>query len=165
VNLLQLRLRHQTWRADSTVGTNVDVLVDGELLADFGNFATDLPFALLPSAEYDGSFEILTCTCGNAGCAGLFHPIQVAHHDGAVHWEITEPEPPRHLTFDERAYAEEISRLVDEGKRLVLEGKLKDAVPEGNQQFFDGADQMQEWIEAGRRLQLKRGMWRVPPTP
>jgi hypothetical protein len=164
VNQLELRLRHQSWTADATVGTNVDVLVDGELLADFGDYATDVPFGLLPSIEYDGRFDILTCTCGNAGCSGLGQSIQVTHEGGLVHWRLIEPLPPRHLTFDEREYAQEVHRLVDEGKKLASNGTLTDTVPDVNQRLFDGDDQTKESMEQWRRIQLERGEWRAPPT-
>ena len=60
----------------------VDILVDHHPLTDFQWFATDFG-VLKESTERDGFFYILTCWCGDHGCAGLKKQITVVIIQGS----------------------------------------------------------------------------------
>ena len=69
--------------------------------------------ALVRSAREEGDYFILTCSCGDAGCAGLFAPIQVRHHAESIAWHITEPEPMRDFVFSKVQYVAEIRKALE----------------------------------------------------
>ena len=164
VDRLELRLRYQHWTADSTVGTNVDLLVGGVPITDFGRYAINFPFGLVPTIEYDGEFWPLTCTCGDEGCAGIWKPTTVRHDGHLVRWHLGDPEPHRQITFDEQQYSDEIRRLVEEATRLVADGRLTDAVPYFNQLFFAREETLDEDLRDYGRRQLELGIWRIRRT-
>lgn len=47
--------------------------------------------AIVQSCQGSGEFFMLTCTCGEPGCAGLFKGIQVTHTAEAITW-VCQPE-------------------------------------------------------------------------
>ena len=46
---------------------------------------------LAKSCQSSGEFFILTCSCGESGCAGIFDGIQIEHLTDAVVWRFNEP--------------------------------------------------------------------------
>jgi len=77
-----------------------ELYLDGQCLS--AGYCIDLA-ALLRSFEAAGEHFILTCSCGEPGCAGLFVPFQVVHHDDKlIHWRIEQPEPEREFYFSAR---------------------------------------------------------------
>jgi hypothetical protein len=58
--------------------------------AVYEEFSIDLP-ELAKSCQLDGEFEIFTCGCGVAGCAGIFQGIKVAHSPAEITWACPEP--------------------------------------------------------------------------
>lgn len=73
------------------------LLINGE--APYNEFPVDL-FELAKSAQLDGEFEIATCGCGNAGCAGIDEGIQVEHLPDATIWKCPEPMSNRNTPLD-----------------------------------------------------------------
>lgn len=56
--------------------------------------------AVVESFFTPGDYYLLTCSCGEPGCAGLFEPFHVAHlGDGIIHWHFVQPEPEREAYF------------------------------------------------------------------
>lgn len=47
-----------------------------------------------------GDYYLLTCSCGEPGCAGLSEPFHVAHlEDGIIYWHFVQPEPEGEAYF------------------------------------------------------------------
>lgn len=110
----ELRLRF-TFENKNDVHT--EALVDGEPLTRAEDEEIDLPFAFLPSVERDGDYFFVTCSCGDAGCAGYMEPTAVTHDGGLIYWKGTWP--AWEFVFDERSYAAEVRRIIDEGRELL----------------------------------------------
>ena len=103
--------------------------------------------ALADSCKFTGEFDILTCGCGIAGCAGIFEGIHVVHGEDAIIWRVPKPlclpskKPPRKVTyteylFDRNQYVEALRTGVERGKRLLwdhdnFEYELIRTVPHG----------------------------------
>ena len=109
-------------------------------LTDFSYFATDL-HELIASKEADGEFYIITCWCGDPGCAGIWQGIRVRHDSGMVQWHVLEPLPVRQYAFRREAYDETIRSIIKQGKRLLFQrrhaGERSPAiVPEQNAEFL-----------------------------
>jgi len=60
---------------------------------------------LSKSCQLSGEFFIVTCGCGEAGCAGIYDGIRVTHFDDRIMWEA--PDPLAHLGLSD----EEVEQL------------------------------------------------------
>jgi hypothetical protein len=87
-----------------------EIRVDNHLLYDFTSrwLQVDL-FELAQSLDQEGEYFIITCWCGNPGCAGIHRGIDIYYNDGKVFWVIYEPAPARTLVFDEQAYRKSVN--------------------------------------------------------
>lgn len=100
------------------------LMVDDKVINE--GFALDMR-ELANSCRADGEFFILTCGCGEPGCAGIFEGIAVSHQDGEVIWGV--PYPIKSTTsekseyieyrFDRCSYVDAIVKGIDEGKNLL----------------------------------------------
>jgi hypothetical protein len=117
-----------------------ELLVDGVPLDDFSAVATDLA-ALHASISSPGEHYILTCWCGEPGCAGIAHGIKVLHRGQTVHWHIRDPQPKRHFQFEASAYRTAIDLALSEACDILRrdppppEGTLE-VVPDSNTAFL-----------------------------
>jgi hypothetical protein len=88
--------------------------VDGRPWAGPGDtVACILP--LRKSLDQPGDYFFVTCTCGDAGCAGIFSPTQVRHEDGAIRWLVPSRRkrtPIEQYVFAKAHYQFEIERAV-----------------------------------------------------
>lgn len=136
-----LRIRNQIQQREDQYLVS-EVLVDGIPVGDFSTIATDLA-ALHASIASSGVYSILTCWCGEPGCAGIHHGIDVLHRDGLIHWHIREPRPRRHFQFDASAYRAAVEQALSEAGEIMRldppppEGLLQ-VVPESNGAFLRG---------------------------
>lgn len=74
------------------------VLINGE------NLAPENPIdlrQLAKSCQLSGEFYIVTCGCGDAGCAGIEDGIRVSHFPDRINWEVPEPISVGNLTEKE----------------------------------------------------------------
>lgn len=73
----------------------VFIYADGQPIVDLnaGGYATDWG-QLIQSIHGSGEFEIFTCTCGYAGCAGIWEGVQVRQVGPNVIWHVTQPGEP-----------------------------------------------------------------------
>jgi hypothetical protein len=121
----------------------VTAYVDGEQFVDFKEVVIDYPWGLLPTKMLDGEWNILTCRCGDVGCAVGDAGVVVKHETGRVKWEL-----PRYygiagelgmtLEFDEVEYGLALEAVTKAGREmLVSEPATKFLLPE-NQNFFSG---------------------------
>ena len=99
------------------------------------------------SCRFSGEFEILTCGCGNAGCAGIDEGIHVTHKDGTIHWKVRNPvswpgykDLPKNIAyteylFDKQQYVEAIRSSVEKAKEALRyaeeERKIVETGPHG----------------------------------
>ena len=74
---------------------------------------------LSKSIYEDGIYDILTCSCGETGCAGIFEGITVNHTKGQVYWDVTQPEPEREFYFNQQQYREAIICGLEQGWHLI----------------------------------------------
>ncbi len=94
-NILDLFFQLCPWRPKSPqVGTSYCYDLTPFLLIDGvrfnGEFTLDL-WELIKSVKGNGHFDILTCTCGEAGCNYLDSAIVVQHTPGHVYWRVRRP--------------------------------------------------------------------------
>ena len=115
--------------------------VDGVSLANPKQYSIALS-DLRASADAPGSYFLITCSCGDAGCAGIESPVKVMHETGTVTWEIVEPKPERAFKFEESAYratVREASSLLAERTAALAGSSMKRIVaPLGEEDFFLG---------------------------
>jgi hypothetical protein len=97
----------------------IEAYVDGEPLVDFDEYSIDVPLGLLPSSERSGYWYIVTCTCGDPGCAGIFAGVEVRHREGRITWRIPEPGPMRDFVFDADQYRAEVQRLIEGARKAI----------------------------------------------
>jgi hypothetical protein len=90
--------------------------IDGKALMLSSDQAVSIP-DLEASAQEDGLYEIFTCGCGVAGCAGLA-PIEVIQIDGKVLWEEKGSDAFSY-TFDATRYHAEITAFCQELRDLA----------------------------------------------
>lgn len=113
-----------------------EVAINGQPIVDFGKYAIDL-YELMKSKQSNGSFFIITCWCGDAGCAGISHGIKVEHRDGKVFWVVSEPEPKRNLVFQQDAYQQAMEGFFKNARKKLgyfqtTHSKKLNIVPERN---------------------------------
>ena len=63
---------------------------------------------LAKTLDTDGEFFIITCSCGDPGCAGINEGVHVTRDEHILRWRIRDrgkgTEPERHFAFDADAY-------------------------------------------------------------
>lgn len=76
---------------------------------------------LAKSLDGDGEYFVITCACGDAGCAGINEGIQVSHAHNTVRWRVhpwgNGQELEKVFTFQAEAYR----AAVKHGLRQFLE--------------------------------------------
>lgn len=91
--------------------------------------ATVLDFIAILAAEdlSFACFDIFTCSCGHAGCAGYFDPFIVASQPNAITWytagQIANLLGAPILTFEPSAYKAALATLRADILRLHADGK------------------------------------------
>jgi hypothetical protein len=86
------RLRNLTIDVRLRWGNRLAYEVEWSLYVDGFEIRQTLdPVALLRSTVEAGDFCIFTCTCGDAGCAGIEDPVLVAHTARTVRWDFVAP--------------------------------------------------------------------------
>lgn len=81
--------------------------------------------SLVASCYSSGEFDIFTCGCGFAGCAGIEEGIRVTHKGGRIQWSLRSPQSTRgfgseqqwrakskllNFSFDQAQYIQEIQQ-------------------------------------------------------
>jgi len=59
---------------------------------------------LVKSAFLPGKYDIITCSCGESGCAGIFELVTVTHDGDRIVWHLVEPGPERWFEFSKDQY-------------------------------------------------------------
>lgn len=71
-----------------------DYLITQSILINGKSLSPDNPIDLIhlsKSCQLSGEFFIVTCGCGDAGCAGIDDGIRVMHFDDRIIWEVPDP--------------------------------------------------------------------------
>lgn len=86
-------------------GNNEALLIDG--IETYPGYRIDWR-ALVESVLSDGDHEFYVCSCGEAGCAGLFTPQEIRYENNLIVWKVTDPEPEGEYYFDRDRYLDTI---------------------------------------------------------
>ena len=140
MNRLELKLKAHS-HSDGIDYLVLEIKVDGQLLADFECYASDLA-ALMRSIESNGEFFILTCWCGIPECVGIKRGVKVRHENKVTYWQVQQPEPQRSFVFERAAYEQTIREVVKQGNRLIVylasSGSHRiEITPDLNKRFFE----------------------------
>ena len=102
------------------------VLIDGQPIVDYGYYgvATDL-FELWESTKRGGEFFIITCTCGEAACAGIQEGVRVSSDPEKVYWTMSVWGSTQIYAFERKAYVGAIEAGVQELHRIVAQHALE----------------------------------------
>ena len=100
-------------RGSKSIEVKVEALIDGHNHGDYPVAITDLIFG---GAVERSNFNLYSCTCGNAGCAGFHDHIQHRRIDGNVQWDIPDTKLQSllgcdRLTFDTGHFDSALSYL------------------------------------------------------
>jgi hypothetical protein len=87
----------------------VEVLVDDKPLADFNHYSINL-VRLIESQSKPGDYFLITCTCGDPGCADIWKGVKVWRDEVSIHWAIHSFRPTQVFRFEREAYAYAIER-------------------------------------------------------
>jgi hypothetical protein len=129
VNTLKLRFITEY---DKTIEKRDTVILHSLLTVDDHRLTDDetdmLHFDELIKSIYGyGYFEIYTCECGFAGCAGIWEDILVNQDGGTVLWTVPQPlKTPdegeteyNHFIFDREQYRQAIQTGLDEAREII----------------------------------------------
>jgi hypothetical protein len=109
--------------------------IDGKAFNE--KFAIDME-QLSNSCKFSGEFEILTCSCGIANCAGIYEGILVLHQDDTIIWNVPNPiswptyqNLPDNIThdkyiFDKKQYVTAIRQSVENAKKLLRDAEERE---------------------------------------
>ncbi len=127
---------------DKKVHVFCDARVDGTAVADPLRHSISLA-ELRESAVASGPCYLITCSCGNAGCAGIEKPVEVTHSGSTIEWNISEPAPQRHFSFEAEAYRSVIQEAMRSfplatAKIERVTSKQASPTPRGEEEFFWG---------------------------
>jgi hypothetical protein len=104
-----------------------EIRVDDHLLYDFARYWLGVDLCeLARSRRWDGEYYIITCSCGEAGCAGIWRGVDVFRDGDRVYWVIYEPGPERTFVFDEKAYRRAVETALREFRDLCARHSISD---------------------------------------
>jgi len=112
----------------------VEVEIGNYLLVNYeqGDLGVDL-VELVRTLDTDGEFLIITCSCGDAGCAGISKGIHVIREKTALHWLVQNRgkgvEPAKRFTFDAEAYNTALKRGIIQFMQLYEGNPTIDTTP------------------------------------
>ena len=116
MNVLEVSLK--AYPHDGADFVVVELRADGQPLADFSYYATDLE-ELTRSLGAGGEFFILTCWCGVPECTRIRHGVDVHHQGSQVFWHVPQPLPPKDFVF-EKADLQAILLAFDKHRRRFI---------------------------------------------
>ena len=123
-----LEISLETYPHDGTDFVVVALRANGDALADFRYYATDLE-ELTRSLDVDGEFFILTCWCGVPECAGIADGVAVRHQGNQTRWHVPQPAPPRDFVFEKAAIQVALLACAKERRRFVAERSYSNKIP------------------------------------
>lgn len=98
---------------------NIDTYINNKQL--FPNLRINI-FCLEESTQTSGEYSLLTCVCGDEGCAGIFRSPDVLVDNNTITWTIYEPIAYT-FRFDKKTLIKTIAHLK---KSLLNERSFKE---------------------------------------
>lgn len=116
--------------------------VDGGFLFKNGNGPLFDAVAVIVREATPDSFNPFTCSCGEAGCAGIFEEVRLSADEHTVTWTFPEDyfrgrlshtlfpaDAPLRLTFEKQSYLASLTGLTQRLVQLEQEHKLPVVLP------------------------------------
>lgn len=101
---------------------------------------TICPISLLQSTVRSDEHDIFTCTCGEAGCAGIYRGVIVVNDGPFTLWKAFYARGRRIFLFDREQYRREILEKCGEALRFIRAGENRWIVPyDGRATYFEKA--------------------------
>jgi len=114
-----------------------ELLVDDRLLADFKGSSLSVDLSALERSVYQsGEFFIITCVCGDPGCAGVKQGIQVSHTDKSIHWVVRGLGETQTFYFHPQEYQTAVEHGIKQLEQMMKRHNLEVA-PEINKRRFE----------------------------
>jgi hypothetical protein len=116
--------KYSTKRDDGSLSyQGITLLLNG--LPVKGTFDA-IEFATSLSVGKKVTGELMTCSCGNAGCAGIWEGTKIKVRSRTVEWtDIDSGLPKRFHSFDRVAYAAAIAKTVTLMKEIAAENAVR----------------------------------------
>lgn len=127
ISKLDLDLHREQWmdEEEKEESLSLKLFIDGEQPYP----GTIDPGALLRSSVQSDSYEIFTCGCGEAGCAGIFRGVVVVNEGSLTLWKAYHARRRRIFLFDRNQYREEILRKCEEAIQFARSRENRHIVP------------------------------------
>jgi len=113
-----------------------EVMVDDVPLLDYDEYAVDLQQLSESLVGTDGEYFIVTCSCGDAACAGIMQGVNILHQGGNIHWQMCEPKNAE-FTFDAKQCANELNKSCEDGLGIASENQQLVISPTSNSYFLN----------------------------
>ncbi len=100
------------------------IYINDKLVVSHKEYPIDL-MQLHTSIMQVGMYDFWTCSCGDAGCAGLWRTIQVKHEQKNIIWNFTKLPflPDGTFIFDQEMYKNEIDKVIGQTNRIARYNK------------------------------------------
>ena len=111
-----------------------EIMIDDQLLVSLkrDELAIDL-VELAKTIKQDGEFFIITCTCGNPGCAGITTGVNVHRDNETVHWQFkvrqADSKNVRAVSFAQKDYATAVQEGIAQFTELLKQHRDAEIVP------------------------------------
>lgn len=118
---------HWEWRDEEEKEENLSLklFIDG----DQPYLGAIDPGELLRSSVQSDGYEIFTCSCGEAGCVGIFRGVVVVNEGSLTLWKAYHARRRRIFLFDRNQYREEILRKCGEAIQFARSRENRHVVP------------------------------------
>ena len=87
------------------------------------------PGELIRSTIQGDEYEIFTCSCGVAGCAGIWRGVVVVHQDNLILWKAFFAKGRKVFLFDKEQYKAEILGKCGEAIQFARSGENRFVIP------------------------------------
>lgn len=127
--------------------SGIGLVLNGELVK--GTF-DELMFVCASSFKQLYNIELMTCSCGNAGCAGIFYGTNIKHRRYTVEWrDIDCGFPKRFYNFG----AVEYKATVEKARNLILGVVEGYASRQHKEDYYEyGIDSIESVSELSERM-------------
>jgi len=87
------------------------------------------PGELIRSTVHGDEYEIFTCSCGVAGCAGIWRGVVIVHDSNLVLWKAFYAKGRKVFLFDKEQYKAEILGKCGEAIQFARSGEERFVIP------------------------------------
>lgn len=121
----------------------IDLVLNGEVLSQcFDDFHVLASFMCY--RQYTA--EVLTCSCGVAGCAGIFYGTEIKVRKNTVEWrDIDSGLPKRFYSFSLANYRATMQKIYDACYTICLEREA-DKTPESYSPFPESVERFEKFL-------------------